>query len=189
MARRSFKDWWTTIVSPTVERSTYVLAASLVIAHLVWQWRPIPDVVWSVQSETARVVLIAVAVAGWIVLFVSTFLIDHFELFGLRQVIAHFRRRALDRPAFRTPGLYRLVRHPIYLGFMLGFWVTPRMTVGHLLFAIMATGYIFVGILFEERDLVVQFGDRYRRYRSEVGMLLPRLATLRAQPTTRRAER
>jgi protein-S-isoprenylcysteine O-methyltransferase Ste14 len=174
MARRAFKDWWTRIVSPAVERSTFVLATSLVLALLLWQWRPIGEpVVWSVQSAVATEAIWTVFWLGWVILLVSTFLINHFELFGLRQVLAHFARRELPKPEFRTPFFYRYVRHPIYLGLLLGFWAAPVMTAGHLLFSIGCTGYIFTGIWFEERDLVAQFGEQYRRYRNRVGMLLP----------------
>ena len=174
MARRSFKRWWTRIVSPAVERSTFVLATSLVLALLLWQWRPISEpVVWRVQSAVGTELVWAVFWLGWVVLLISTFLLNHFELFGLRQVFAHATGRDLPAPEFRTPLFYRYVRHPLYLGFLLAFWAAPVMTAGHLLFSIGTTGYILVGIWFEERDLIAQFGERYRRYRSEVGMLLP----------------
>lgn len=174
MARRSFKRWWTQFVSPAVERSTYVLAATLALALLLWQWRPIAEpVVWSVASPAGAQALWAVFWLGWAVLLASTFLISHFELFGLSQAFAPLAYRQISEPQFRTPGFYRYVRHPIYLGFLLGFWATPVMTAGHLLFAAATTGYILVGIWFEERDLVAQFGEQYRRYRSQVGMLLP----------------
>jgi protein-S-isoprenylcysteine O-methyltransferase Ste14 len=176
MARRGFKRWWTRIVPEPVERSTFVLAASTVLALLLWQWRPIAQpVVWSVDPGAGRFALQAVFWLGWAVLLASTFLINHFELFGLRQVHAHLRRRAVPTPEFRTPGLYRHVRHPIYLGFVLAFWAAPVMTAGHLLFAVATTGYILIGIWFEERDLVAQFGERYCLYREQVGMLWPRL--------------
>jgi protein-S-isoprenylcysteine O-methyltransferase Ste14 len=174
MARRSFKRWWTRIVPEPVERSTYVLAATLALALLLWQWRPIAEpTVWSVQSRAGVLALNAVFWLGWAVLLASTFLINHFELFGLHQVFARLLRLELPAPEFRTPLFYRYVRHPIYLGFLLGSWAAPVMSAGHLLFAIGITGYILVGIWFEERDLVAQFGERYRRYREQVGMLLP----------------
>jgi protein-S-isoprenylcysteine O-methyltransferase Ste14 len=174
MARRAFKRWWTRIVPPAVERSTYVLAATLALALLLWQWRPIAEpVLWRIESGTAVQAIWIVFWLGWGTLLVSTFLINHFELFGLRQVFAQMLGREIPDPKFRTPFIYRFVRHPIYLGFVLAFWATPVMTAGHLLFAVGATGYILVGIWFEERDLIAQFGEQYRRYRSQVGMLLP----------------
>ena len=176
MARRGFKRWWTRVVPPPMERATYVLAASAALALLLWQWRPIAEpVIWSVSDPVARFVLHGVFWLGWGVLLISTFLINHFELFGLRQVWANLRGRALPAPVFHTPLFYRHVRHPIYLGFVLAFWATPQMTAGHLLFAAACTGYILIGIWFEERDLVAQFGQRYLLYRKQVGMLLPRL--------------
>ena len=173
MARRGFKQWWTRIVPPVAERSTYVLAATAALALVMWQWRPIPaPVIWHVEGHAATAIW-AVFVLGWVVLLFSSFLINHFELFGLRQPVLRILGHAPAEPKFRTPLLYRYVRHPLYLGFLLGFWATPHMSAGHLLFALGATGYILVGIWFEERDLVAQFGDRYRDYRAQVGMLLP----------------
>jgi methanethiol S-methyltransferase len=174
MARPAFKRWWTRIVPEPIERSTYVIAATLALALLLWQWRPIADpVIWTVEGHAAAMVLQAVFWLGWTVVLTSTFLINHFELFGLRQVFARLRGHTIPAPKFRTPFLYRHVRHPLYVGFLLGFWATPHMTAGHLLFSLGTTGYILIGIYFEERDLVAQFGDRYRRYREQVGMLLP----------------
>lgn len=175
MARRSFKRWWTRIVPEHLERSTYCLAATAALALLLWQWQPIAEpVVWHVANPAAALFLRHVFWLGWLLLLASTFLIDHFELFGLRQAWGRARGLELPAPEFRTPFLYRYVRHPLYLGFLLAFWAAPTMTAGHLLFSVACTGYILVGIWFEERDLVAQFGERYRRYRSEVGMLFPK---------------
>jgi protein-S-isoprenylcysteine O-methyltransferase Ste14 len=174
MARRSFKRWWTRVVPPAIERSTYVLAATLLLALLLWKWQPIAEpIVWSVQTGAPAHAIWTVFWLGWGVLLLSTFLLNHFELFGLGQVFARLSGRPVPQPAFRTPFLYRYVRHPLYLGFVLAFWAAPVMTAGHLLFAAGATGYILVGIWFEERDLVAQFGEQYRRYRAQVGMLIP----------------
>ena len=175
MARPAFKRWWTRFVPPVVERSTYVLLASLALLLLYWQWRPLPDVVWDVQATPAAAAIWAVFWLGWATVLSSTFLINHFDLFGLRQVWAYRLNKETPPADFRTPLFYKAVRHPIYLGFLLAFWATPTMSQGHLLFAIATTGYILIGIQLEERDLLAAFGDRYRAYRSQVGMLSPRL--------------
>ncbi|HTT39399.1 MAG TPA: hypothetical protein VMH32_17230 [Burkholderiales bacterium] len=179
MARRGFKRWWARFVPPAIERSTFVLAASLTLALLFWQWRPIAAVVWQIEEPAGVLLLQAVFWLGWAVLLVSTFLLNHFELFGLHQVFARLVARQEPQPTFRTPLFYRYVRHPIYLGTLIAFWAAPTMSVGHLLFAIATTGYVFLGIWFEERDLIHQFGDRYRLYREHVGMLLPHVRKAR----------
>jgi methanethiol S-methyltransferase len=174
MARVGFKRAWTRVVPAAIERSTYVLASSLALAALLGFWRPIPQpVIWNVEAPWAAFAMNAVFWAGWLIAVVSTFLLNHFELFGLQQVAERVFRLNVTPAQFRTPLLYRHVRHPLYCGFLLGMWATPHMTAGHLLFAIGMTGYIFVGIWFEERDLVALFGQRYRDYQRKVGMLLP----------------
>lgn len=174
MARPGFKRWWTRIVPPAVERSTYVLVASLLLGLLFWQWRPLPGPVWHVTQPIAVAALWALFATGWAIAFLSTFLINHFEMFGLSQVFARVAGRVVPSPQFATPLFYRLVRHPLYIGLLLAFWSTPRMSAGHLLFAVANTFYILIGIQLEERDLVGAFGERYHRYRDEVGMLIPR---------------
>ena len=173
MARKPFKRWWTQFVPAAVERSTYVLLSSLILIGLFWLWRPIPAIVWNVGEPTLAMALTGLCLFGWALVFLSTFLINHFELFGLQQVIHNLAGRSAAEPKFRTPFLYKLVRHPLYLGFIIAFWATPTMTVGHLLFAGVTTAYILVAIMLEERDLVDVFGDEYKRYRQRVAMLLP----------------
>lgn len=173
MARPGFKRWWTGFVPPSVERSTYLLFTSFALLILYWQWQPLPTLVWAVHDPIAAAVLIGLFWLGWVVLVASTFMLDHFEMFGLRQVFARLFGKPPPEAKFRTPMLYRHVRHPIYLGVLLAIWATPAMTVGHLLLAAVITGYILIGVQLEERDLVLQFGDQYRRYRQRVAMLVP----------------
>ena len=173
MARPGFKRWWTRIVPEVVERSTYVLLASLALALLFWQWRPMLDVIWSVENPIGYYVLSALFWLGWITVLVSTFLINHFDLFGLRQVYRYQRGEGSKDLGFRTPVLYRIVRHPIMLGFITAFWATPHMTMGHLIFAIATTAYILIAIQLEERDLANLHGQTYEDYRRRVSMLLP----------------
>jgi methanethiol S-methyltransferase len=173
MARRSFKQWWTQYVPKAVERSTYVLLSSLTLMLLFWQWRPMPAIIWRIEAPDTAVTIVTISLVGWVLVFTSTFLINHFELFGLHQVTADLAGREMPEPKFRTPLLYRFVRHPLYLGFIIAFWATPEMTAGHFLFATVTTAYIFLGIFLEERDLTELFGENYRQYRRKVSMLVP----------------
>lgn len=175
MARPAFKRAWTKIVPKPLERSVYVLFATAALALLLWQWRPMPAPVWTVENPIFASALWTLCALGFGLVLLSTFLINHFELFGLRQVWANFTQHTPPQQAFTTPLFYKYIRHPLYLGFIIAFWATPQMSVGHLLFAIATTGYILVGIFFEERDLIAHFGDRYRQYRRDVGMLAPKL--------------
>ncbi len=173
MARRWFKDWWTQIVPWTIERSTYVLCASLALMLLFWQWRPLGGSVWSIQGAALRTALWTLFGAGWLLVLIVTFLINHFDLFGLRQVWLPLVGKPYSPLTFSTPGPYRLVRHPLYFGFLLAFWMTPTMTLAHLVFAMATTAYIVLAIQFEERDLVRAHGATYERYRERVPMLIP----------------
>jgi protein-S-isoprenylcysteine O-methyltransferase Ste14 len=175
MARPAFKSWWTKFVAPPVERSTYVLFASLALVLLFSQWRPLPTPVWSLSSGPVVAALWVVFVLGWATVLLSTFMINHFDLFGLRQVWAYRAKKEIPPPDFRTPLFYKVVRHPIYLGFIIAFWAAPVMTEGHLLFAFATTAYIVIAIQLEERDLLATFGSLYRDYRGRVGMLAPRI--------------
>lgn len=174
MARPAFKHWWTRIVPQQVERSTYVLIASATLGLLYWQWRPLPAQVWDVTIPAARLGLWALFWVGWATVIATTFMISHLELFGLRQVFLAWRGKPHSETGFRAPLLYRVVRHPMMLGFVIAFWAAPTMTAGHLLFAVATTGYILIAVQLEERDLGAALGPEYRDYRRRVPMLLPR---------------
>jgi len=173
MARPGFKEWWTRIVPQPIERSTYVLLAGGLLALLYWQWMPITRVIWNVENSTGSFVIWAVYLLGWVTVVGSTFMIDHFDLFGLKQTYLYFAGRKDSPPEFTKRMLYRHVRHPIMLGFLIAFWATPTMTAGHLLFSAATTGYILIAIQLEERELAASLGDQYRRYRRETSMLVP----------------
>ena len=173
MARPAFKRWWIRIVPKPIERSTYVLLASAILLVLFWQWRPIPGVVWDAGSTTLAAVLTGLFGIGWLIVLLSTFMINHFDLFGLRQVTLHFQRRPYTPVSFMTRGLYKFVRHPIMLGFLIAFWATPVMTFGHLMFAAVTTAYILVALQLEEHDLLEADRQTYEQYRRETSMLIP----------------
>lgn len=173
MARPAFKRWWTQFVPKPVERSTYVIASSVILALTFWLWRPIPGTVWSVESEAGRAVLYGLFALGWFLVFYSSFLINHFDLFGLRQVFLYFRSKSYTPVPVKVISLYKFVRNPLMLGFLIALWSAPVMTVGHLLFALAMTGYILIGIQFEERTLAKELGAEYAAYRAKTPMLVP----------------
>jgi len=173
MARPGFKRWWTQMVPEPVERSTYVALSSLALVLLFWAWQPLQGVIWNVESSPGALVLWGLFWLGWLIVLISTFLVNHFDLFGLRQVYLNLRSEKYTHVSFKTVGLYKLVRHPIMLGFVVAFWATPHMTVGHLVFSVATTAYILIALQLEERDLVTYHGDAYKQYKKQVPMLLP----------------
>lgn len=173
MARPTFKRWWTKVVPVQVERSTYVLAASLLLLMLCWLWRPMPGVIWNIESPVGKVVLFGLFWLGWGILLFSSFIINHFDLFGLRQVWLHIGNKEYHYVEFQTKSFYRYIRHPIMLGFIIAFWATPSMTAGHLLFASAMTAYILIGVQFEEHDLIQHLGKDYEDYQHQVPMFIP----------------
>ncbi|TMI65406.1 MAG: isoprenylcysteine carboxylmethyltransferase family protein [Bacteroidetes bacterium] len=173
MARPAFKKWWTKIIPEPAERSTYVLLSSLCLLLLVWQWQPMGGFVWVIESPVIKTILTVLFITGWLIVLLSTFMINHFDLFGLRQVWFYFTGKKYEPLRFRIPFFYKYVRHPLYLGWLIAFWATPVMSAAHLLFAILTTGYIFTAIWFEERDLVTHFGSKYSEYKKKVPMIFP----------------
>jgi protein-S-isoprenylcysteine O-methyltransferase Ste14 len=173
MARQWFKRLWTKIVPPPVERSTFVLATVIILQLMYRLWQPLPGIIWDTQSATLRIVLEGGMWFGFGIVLIATFLIDHFDLFGLKQVWLYFRDKPYEPPKFRTPMLYSMVRHPLYLGFIIAFWCTPTMTADHLLFAVMTTAYMLAAVHLEERDLISYHGEEYKIYRSGVSMIVP----------------
>lgn len=173
MARPAFKRWWTKIVPESIERSTFVFFTCFCLLLMMWQWQPMGGVIWSVENEVAKIILTALYFTGWAIVFISTFMINHFDLFGLRQVWLYFRGEKYEHLPFRVPLFYRYVRHPLYFGFLVAFWSTPVMTAAHLLFAVLTTGYILTAIQFEEKDLISIFGEKYINYRKKLPMIIP----------------
>lgn len=183
MARPGFKRSWTKIIPKSMERSTFVLITNIILCFMFWQWRPLPDIVWQVENATGAMILNILFWVGFGIVLISTFIIDHFELFGLRQVMNYMLKKETKPPKFVEKSLYKIIRHPLMLGFIIAFWATPTMTEGHLFFAIMTTAYILVGITFEERDLKTYFGEAYREYATRVPMLIPFMKRNKPTPT------
>lgn len=173
MARKSFKQKWTKIIPPEIERSTFVLASSLALILMFWQWRPMGSVIWDVSGSIMGTLLISISILGWLFVLISTFMIDHFELFGLKQVYFNLTQKELPNHQFKQPGFYKFIRHPIYLGFTIAFWATPVMTTAHFVFATATLGYILIGIFLEEKDLISLYGKDYQHYKTHVPMLIP----------------
>jgi protein-S-isoprenylcysteine O-methyltransferase Ste14 len=173
MARPAFKARWTKIIPAELERSSFVLLSSVCLVLMMWQWQPVGGTVWSVENKAVKAILLVAYLTGWAIVFISTFLINHFDLFGLRQVWLYFTGKPYTTLPFRLPGFYKLVRHPLYFGFLVAFWATPHMTVAHLLFALLTTGYILAAIRLEERDLLAHFGEKYRDYKKWAPMIIP----------------
>ncbi len=173
MARKSFKQWWTNYVSRPIERSTYVLFSTLAIILLLWLWQPIPETIWEVDASWLSLILSWGFWLGWLVLFLSTYMIDHFSLFGLRQAWSYWKGEEIQAPEFMEPGFYKYVRHPLMLGFLIAFWSVPSMTAGHLLFSAGMTAYIVIGVYFEEKSMVRRFGEKYEDYRERVPKFFP----------------
>ena len=177
MARPAFKRWWTQFIPEPIERSTYVLLASLCLILLFWYWQPLGGVIWQVESEPARMILMSLSLLGFGIVLISTFLINHFDLFGLRQVWLNFTGKKYEHLSFKTPFFYKYVRHPLYLGFMIAFWATPTMTAAHLFFAVMTTAYMITAIQFEEKDMITRFGVTYQDYKRTAPMIIPFMRT------------
>lgn len=173
MARQGFKEWWTKFVPQPIERSTYVLFSSLALIVLFWQWHPIGGIVWNVQNSAGRIIILSLFALGWLLVLFSTFVINHFDLFGLRQVYMYWQGQEYEPLKFSTPGLYKVVRHPLYLGWLLAFWSTPTMAITHLIFALVTTVYILIAVRLEERDLLNYYGETYADYCRRVPMLIP----------------
>jgi protein-S-isoprenylcysteine O-methyltransferase Ste14 len=173
MARVKFKEWWTKIVPISVGRSTFVLFSSLILILLFWEWRPMPGLIWNVEHPAGYLILQALFWIGWVIVLLSTFMINHFDLFGLRQVYLNLRGEELKHVEFKTSGLYKFIRHPVMAGFIIAFWATPVMTVGHLIFALATTGFILISLQLEERDLVAAIGEDYQNYQKSTRMFLP----------------